>query len=156
MSIHESIRKMLPLAAAVALGQDEQLQVEAHTRVCETCRRELDAWFVYAAGLQRLPQPAAPGDLIARTQARILREREAARAVRWNGLTLLSLGIFSWVASVAFWLLARALSGGMLVVFGTNLVSAGPWFLVSFTVAAITSVATALMIGVRGEMGRIL
>jgi predicted anti-sigma-YlaC factor YlaD len=154
MSTHESIRNLLPLAAAGALGQQEQLQVEAHARGCETCRRDLDAWAVYAAGLRGMPQPAAPGDLIARTQSRILREREAAGAVRWSGLTLCGLGMFSWFASIAFWLLVRGLSGGRLEVLGTNLVSAGPWFLVSFGVASITAAATALLIGNRGEMGR--
>ena len=85
MSTHESIRNMLPLSAAGALNQQEQLQVEAHARNCEICRTELDAWSVYAAGLRGLPQPAAPADLIARTQARILREREtaASHALEW-------------------------------------------------------------------------
>ena len=37
MSTHDSIRNMLPLCAAGALNQQEQLQVEAHTRiVCST------------------------------------------------------------------------------------------------------------------------
>lgn len=156
MNTHESIRKMLPLAAAGALEQQEQLQVELHTRVCDICRQELNAWSVYAAGLRGLPQPAAPADLIARTQARILREREAAADRRWNGLTLLSLGIFSWIASVALWLLVRELSDGMLVILGTNLVNAGPWFFVSFAVTAITAAATALLVGNRGEIGRML
>jgi len=156
MSTHESIRNMLPLAAAGALGPQEQLQVEAHARNCENCRTELDAWSIYAAGLRGLPQPTVPADLVARTQARILRERETAATVRWNVLTLCGLGIFSWVASVTFWALVRELSGGRLEVLGTNLVSAGPWFLVSFTVASITAAATALLIGNRGEIGRML
>jgi len=106
--------------------------------------------------LRQLPHPAAPADLIARTQARILHEREAAAERRWNGLTLLSLGIFSWVASIAFWILIREVSGGPIKVFGTNLVSAGPWFFISFGVASITAAATALLVGNRGEIGRVL
>jgi hypothetical protein len=156
MNAHESIRSMLPLAAAGALSQQEQLQVEAHARTCETCHRELEAWSVYTVGLQALPQPVIPADLIARTQARVLREREVAGAARWNGVTLCGLGIFSWVASISFWLVVRELTGGMVIVLGTNLVSAGPWFLVSFGVAAITAVTTALLVGNRGEMGRVL
>ena len=156
MNTHESIRNMLSLAAAGALRPQEQLQVEAHARDCEDCRRELNAWFVYAAGLRTQPQPAAPGDLIARTHARILREREAAAATRWNSLTLCGLGLFSWFASIGFWLLVRELSGGRLEVLGTNLVNAGPWFLVSFAVASITAAATALLLGNRGERGRVL
>jgi len=41
-------------------------------------------------------------------------------------------------------------------VLGTNLVSAGPWFLVSFAVASITAAATALLVGNRSEAGRVL
>ena len=155
MNTHESIQKMLPLAAAGALSEREQLQVDAHAQACEICRRELDEWSVYATGLRKLPQPMAPADLIARTQAKILREREAAAAERWNGLTLCGLAAFSWVASIGFWLLVRLLLGGRLELFGTNLVSAGPWFLVSFAVASITSAATALLVGNRGETGSV-
>ena len=156
MSTHESIRSMLPLAAAGALSQQEQLQVEAHTRTCEICRRELDAWSVYTVGLRDLPQPVAPADLIARTQARILRDRDHASAMRWNGVTLCGLGVFSWVASISFWLLVRELTNGSLKFFGANLVNAGPWFLISFSAAAITAAATALLVGNRGEIGRAL
>jgi predicted anti-sigma-YlaC factor YlaD len=156
MNTHESIRNMLPLAAAGALSQQEQLQVDAHARVCEICRKELEAWAVYAAGLRQLPQQAAPPDLIARTQARILREREAIVAMRWNGVTLCALGIFSWIVSVASWLLVREVSGGRLEVLGANLVNAVPWFLVSFAVASITAAAAALLLGNRGETGRVL
>jgi hypothetical protein len=156
MNTHESIRKLLPLAAAAALSQQEQLQVEAHARVCEICRRELDEWSVYSAGLRKLPQPMAPADLVARTQAKILHERDVAAAVRWNSLTLCGLAVFSWVASIGFWLLIRGLSGGHVEVLGTNLVSAGPWFLVSFAVASITAAATALLVGNRSEAGRVL
>ena len=156
MNTHESVRSLLPLFAAGALDPQEQLQVEAHLRDCEICRREMEEWSVYASGLRKLPQPMAPADLIARTQERVMRERETASSVRWNGVTLCGLGMFSWIASVAFWLIVRELSGGRLEVLGTNLVSAGPWFLVSFAVASITAAATALLIGNRGEIGRAL
>lgn len=155
MSTHESIRNLLPLAAAGALSPQELLEIQVHTRSCESCRHELDSWSVFAVGLQRMPQPVAPADLIARTQARILRERELARSARWNGLTLGGLGVFSWIASIAFWLVVREATGGRLLVYGTNLVSAGPWFFVSFAVASITAAATAFLVGNRGEIGRV-
>ena len=156
MNTHESIRNLLTLSAAGALDPQDQLQVEAHARVCEICRLELEEWSIYAGGLRKLPQPMAPADLIARTQARVLHEREAAASMRWHGVTLCGLAIFSWLASVTVWLMVRELSGGRLEVLGTNLVSAGPWFLVSFAVASITAAAAALLIGNRGEIGRAL
>jgi predicted anti-sigma-YlaC factor YlaD len=156
MNTHESIRKMLPLAAAGALDSQQQLQVESHVRGCESCRIELDEWAVAASGLRKLPQPLVPAGLLARTQARVLRERAAAASMRWNGVALCGLGVFSWITSVAVWLIVRELSGGKFEVLGTNLVSAGPWFLVSFVVASITATATALLVGNRGEIGRAL
>jgi predicted anti-sigma-YlaC factor YlaD len=156
MKSHESIRQMLSLAAAGALGPQDQRQVEEHARVCETCRPELDSWSVYSAGLRRLPQPAVPSDLVERTQARILRERLDATEARWKGLTFGSLGVFSWIVTLGFWALARLLSGGKFEVWGTNLVNAVPWFFVSFVIASITAAATALLIGNRRETGRVL
>ena len=156
MNTHESIRNMLPLLAAGALDPKEQLQMEAHIRNCEMCRVEINELSFFASGLRKLPQPTVPADLIARTQARVLRDRDAAAATRWNGVTLCGLGMFSWIASVTFWWIVRGLSGGTFVVLGTNLVGAGPWFLVSFAVASITAVATALLIGNRSEIGRAL
>ena len=85
MNTHESIRIMLPLAAAGALDSQQQLQVESHVRVCESCRLEMDEWEVVASGVRKLPQPVAPADLLARTQARVLRERAEAASMRWNG-----------------------------------------------------------------------
>ena len=156
MNVHESVRKLLPLLAAGALDPQDQLQVEAHLRVCEICSLELREWSIYGAGLRKLPQPIVPSDLIARTQARVLREHEAAASMRWNGITLFGLGMFSWIASVTLWWIVHELTSGRVVMLGTNLVSAGPWFLVSFAVASMTAAATALLIGNRGEIGRAL
>jgi hypothetical protein len=154
MNAHESIRAMLALAAAGALGHQDQREVEEHARVCETCRVELESWTFYTAGLSRLPQPAAPPNLIGRTQARILRERELAAARRWNGLTLGTLGAFSWVVSIIFWIMARTITGGMFEVFGRNLVSAGPWFAVTSIVASVTAGVAALLLRNRREIER--
>ena len=154
MNTHESIRSMLALAAAGALNDEESREVDRHVQTCDDCRREWSSWRVVAAGLKHLPQPVAPADLIARAQARILREREASAAARWSGFTLGALGIYSWVVSLAFWLLARAITDGMFVVLGTNLVSAGPWFLVSFIVSGTTVVTAALALKHHGQFRR--
>jgi hypothetical protein len=59
--------------------------------------------------------------------------------------------VFSWAFSFAVWSVAQALTGGVLEVFGANLVSAGPWFLVSSVMAWITAAAAAVTLGRYGE-----
>jgi hypothetical protein len=112
--------------------------------------------MLYARGLKELPQPVLPADLILRTEAAILREHEVAAGRRRDRLMLAALAVFSWVISLAFWALARALTGGVLDVFGTNWVSAGPWFLVSTVVTWITAGTAAVTLGHRREIRRVL
>ena len=151
MSTHELNRARLALAAAGALSPEELQQVEQHVRECQACRRELDVWGVVARGLGQLPQPMLPPGLVARTQARVLRERAEAADRRRSGLMFGAFAVFSWAFSFAVWSVAQALTGGVLEVFGTNLVSAGPWFLVSSVMAWITAAAAAVTLGRHGE-----
>ena len=156
MNKHESIRAILPLAAAGALDPEEMRQVEQHVRSCEECGRELDAWGVYATGLQHLPQPAIPSHLIARTQATVLRESEHAATKRSNNLMFVSLAMYSWLMNLALWGAARVVTGGRLEVLGRNLVSAECWFLFSFIVGGTTAVTAALALKHHAEVRRIL
>jgi hypothetical protein len=152
MTEHESVRAMLALAAAGALGPEEQRSVDQHARECELCRRDLETWAVYTQGLRKLPQPSAPEGLAQRTQARILQERAAEADRRRSELLLGALAIFGWASGWAFWTLARAITGGSLNVFGANLMNGLTWSFISMLVAGITAVTAALMLGRRGEM----
>jgi anti-sigma factor RsiW len=147
MSKHEVTRAKLALAAAGSLPPEELQQVEQHARECPACRRELEVWGAYARGLGQLPQPMLPLGLVARTQARVLRERTEAAERRRSGLMFGAFAVFSWAFSFAVWSVAQALTGGVLEVFGTNLVSAGPWFLVSSVMAWITAATAAVTLG---------
>jgi anti-sigma factor RsiW len=147
MSTHEVNRAKLALAAAGSLPPEELQQVEQHARECPACRRELEVWGAYARGLGQLPQPMLPLGLVARTQARVLRERTEAAERRRSGLMFGAFAVFSWAFSFAVWSVAQALTGGVLEVFGTNLVSAGPWFLVSSVMAWITAATAAVTLG---------
>lgn len=138
MSSHETNIKRLALAAAGALSREELLEVEQHARQCESCRRELERWGFYAEGMRRLPQPVLPADLVARTQARVLRAREEHASRRRDTILMGGLAIFSSAMTVVFWLVVRMLTGGTLEAFGTNWVSAGPWFLVWTVVGWVT------------------
>jgi hypothetical protein len=156
MSKHETNIKRLALAAAGALSREELLEVEQHARECESCRRELECWGLYGRGLLQLPQPVLPMDLVARTQARVLREREAAADRHRDALMLGGLAIFSWAMSFTVWVIARLLTGGTLEAFGTNWVSAGPWFLASSVFVWITALTAAIALGHHHAMRRVL
>jgi len=156
MTEHESVRTMLALAAGGALSPEEVYRVGQHVRECEICRQDLEMLAVYTQGLRKLPQPSAPVGLVQRTQARILQERAAAAGRRGHELFLGALAIFGWVAGWAFWILARAITGGSLTVFGTNLLSGLTWSLVSTVLVWMTAATAALMLGRRREMRRFL
>lgn len=156
MTEHESVRAMLALAAAGALGSEETRRVEQHAESCELCRRDLETWAAYTQGLRKLPQPSAPEGMVQRTQARILQERAAEAGRRRSELLLGALAIFGWAGGWVFWTLARAILGGSLIVFGTNLVNGLTWSLVSTVMAGMTAGTAASMLGRRREMRRFL
>ena len=155
MNEHESIRAQLALAAAGVLGRDEMRQLEQHARECETCRRELEVWGLYVRGLQQLPQPEFPANLFARTHGRVLHEREQAMERKRNSWLLGALAAYSWAISFAVWAVARTLTHGSLEFFGTNLLSAGPWILISGVSTWVTAGAAAVMLGRRNQMRRV-
>lgn len=156
MSEHESVRAMLPLAAAGLLGPDELRRVEQHARTCEACRKDQETWSVYAQGLRKLPQPSAPAGLMERTRARIIQEHAVAAGRRRHAWLLGALVVFGWTSSLAFWVVARALTGGVLTVMGVNLVSGVAWSLGSTLLAWTTAAAAAIMLGRGREMRRFL
>jgi anti-sigma factor RsiW len=151
MSAHDVNKGKLALAAAGALPPEELQQVEQHARECPACRRELEVWGSYTRGIGQLPQPMLPPGLVARTHARVLREREEAAERRRNALMCGAFAVFSWAFSFAVWSVTQVLTGGVLEVFGTNLVSAGPWFLGSSVMAWITAATAAVTLGRQGQ-----
>ena len=156
MSEHESIRAILPLAAAGSLGLDEVRRVEDHARTCELCRTDLETWSAYAQGLRKLPQPSAPDGLMERTRARILQEHAIAAGRRRQSWLLGALVVFGWTSSLAFWVVARALTGGVFTVMGVNWVNGLAWSLGSTVLAWTTAAAAAIMLGRGREMRRFL
>jgi anti-sigma factor RsiW len=156
MSEHESVRAMLQLAAAGLLGPDELRRVEQHARTCELCRTDLETWSAYAQGLRKLPQPSAPAGLMERTRARIIQEHAAAAGRRRHAWLLGALVAFGWTGSLVFWVVARALTGGVFTVMGVNLVNGVGWSLSSTVLAWTTAAAAAMMLGRGREKRRFL
>ncbi|HUE00751.1 MAG TPA: hypothetical protein VMR62_14350 [Bryobacteraceae bacterium] len=149
MSEHESMAGLLALAAAGALDAQQQRLLEKHARECPACRRELEIWSQYAQGLRRLPQPSVPSQLMERTRARVVQESVAAADRRWEAFTLGALALFAWTVGLTFWLVARIVTGGELVVMGANLVRFGTWSAGSTVLVWLTAAVAALALGRR-------
>lgn len=147
MSVHESVRKMLPLAASGAVDGEELRQLQQHVQECNSCAREWEVWRLYARSLQQQPQPVAPADLVSRTQARILNERAVILDRRRDAQMLCFLAFLSFVSSMASWFVAYSLTNGSFVVFGTNWVNPIAWFLISGVLAWMTAAVAALTLG---------
>ena len=154
MSDHEGIHNMLPLAAAGALGRTEISRVERHLAACSGCRRELEVLRLYSRGLGELPQPMIPAGLLQRTRARLIQERDTAADHRRQGLVLGLLTVFSWSIGGVFWLLVRAVTGGVWEVLGTNLADAVTWFSVSALFAWTTAGVAAVVLGKHHKLAR--
>ena len=156
MNEHESVRAMLALASAGLLGPDELRRVEQHARTCELCRSDLETWSLYAQGLRKLPQPSAPAGLMERTRARIIQQHAVAAGRRRQAWLLGALAAFGWTSSLAFWVVARAVTGGVFTVMGVNLVNGVAWSLGSAVLTWTTVAAAAMMLGRGREMRRFL
>jgi anti-sigma factor RsiW len=145
---------MLPLAAAGALGRAEISRVERHLAACSGCRRELEILRLYSRGLGELPQPIVPAGLLQRTKARLIQERDTAADHRRQGLVLGLLTVFSWSIAGVFWLLVRAVTGGVWEVLGANLADGVTWFSVSALLAWATAGVAAVVLGKRHKLAR--
>jgi hypothetical protein len=154
LSGHETIRAMLPLAAAGVLGRNELATVEEHAAACPECKRELDALRLYSRSLQALPQPKVPEGLLQRTQARVLQERDLVAGRRRQSLTLGMLTAFSWILGIVFWTLVRMIAGGAWKILGTNLADPVMWFWVSALFGWTTAGVAVVILGRRNELAR--
>jgi anti-sigma factor RsiW len=114
---HEKIRELLALAAAEALGPEEELLVARHRETCDECSAELEQWRVLTGGLRRLPTPqpraAAVQRALAQAEIRLAEEIEH----RWNRAVLIFLVLYAWILTAASWPVFRLIVGGLLTRF---------------------------------------
>src|SRR5215831_18259590 len=80
MNVHEEVRGLLALSAAGLLEPEQERLVRQHADTCIACRAELQEFGQLAAALGTLPAPVPPIDLAARTQARVMADRERREA----------------------------------------------------------------------------
>ncbi|MBI3279866.1 MAG: zf-HC2 domain-containing protein [Acidobacteria bacterium] len=156
MSEHESVRKLLALAAAGALEFEDVRRVEQHAQACDDCRRELETWSRYARALRQLPQPSLPAGLLERARDRILQENGAATSDQANAVLLGAIVVFGWVSAPALWVLVHGVTGGTVNIQGMSLVSLLWWSLLSAVLTWTTAAASAMALVRRSERRSIL
>lgn len=146
---HESIRQMLPLAAAGALDANEQHVLEQHVAACSDCSAEMENWNGLAIGLKRLPTPQAPAFLVERTRARVAAEMAAVSERRTGHWMIAFLVLFAWAVTLGTWPIVRLFSDGLLswLDLGFN----HTWFALAMYSAAVwvTAGVAAAMLGLR-------
>ncbi len=156
MTEHETNSKLLARYAAGGLDEEETRRVEDHLRHCTVCQAELALWGYYIAAARQQPQPVPPADLLARTQARLLFEREK-RDQRRNDFMLLAIGVaISWAVTWASWYTVRIFAGGKLIVMGDDILQARVWFLISMLLAWMTAGTAAIALSKHRELRRSL
>ena len=114
MNEHESIRELLALAAAGALEEKEQRELDRHLAACSACNAELDVFRGLAASLKRMPTPQAPPMLVERTRSRVALELAAMAERRKSHWVMAFLLLFTWTVTLVTWPIVRLLSDGVL------------------------------------------
>jgi anti-sigma factor RsiW len=157
MNEHADIRELLPLAAAGALDDAGQKQVEDHLRQCHECRVELESWQRLTDGLRAMPTPQAPLGLVERTR-RVLESQAAGQAeqrqTRWM---LLWLTLFAWLSTFLTWPLFRLFGdrvGGFLDMSWTDTGITQAWLSYMVVVWMATAIVAALLGKARRQEGR--
>ena len=149
MNDHETIRELLPLAAAGALDPGDARRVEQHLAACAACAAEMEEWRELATGLRRLPTLQPRPEVVERTRA-ALEWRTALEVERRGNRIALAFGIaVSWTATLSGCVLVRLFSEGPR--FAMNLFGGSTWiWLVGYTALAwVTAAAAALILAMR-------
>ncbi len=111
---HEKIRELLALAAAEAIGPEEELLVARHLETCDECSAELELWGVLTSGLRRLPTPQPKVAVVERARAQA--ETRLAEEIehRWQRAVIIFLVLYAWILTVATWPIFRLITRGLL------------------------------------------
>lgn len=151
---HEKIRELLALAAAGALGPEEDLLVARHRETCDECSAELERWGALTGGLRRLPTPQPRIAVVerARAQAEVRLAEELEH--RWQRAVIIFLALYAWILTVVTWPIFRLITGGLLARFepGFN----NSWLLLAVFTSLVwaTGGVAAVLLGRHRQEGR--
>jgi anti-sigma factor RsiW len=152
MSAH--VTRLLPLAAAGALEEDEAARVEGHLGECAACAAEAEEWRRLAEGLARMPSPRPSRALVART-VEAIEERLAERSERaWNRAALGFAIAFAWTMAVVSWLLLDLLTGALATRLDRPVGPTAAWYAAYVVAGWLTAGAAAALLGRRRQEER--
>jgi anti-sigma factor RsiW len=156
VAVSAHVTDLLALAAAGALGPEEEARVEQHLRACGACAAEAAAWRSLAGELRRLPLPRPARALVART-AEAIEERLAERSERaWNRAALGFLVAFAWTLAVLSWVVVDLVNGALALGLERSVGSTAAWYAAYVVAGWMTAGAAAVLLGRRTpEEGRV-
>jgi predicted anti-sigma-YlaC factor YlaD len=103
MNEHESIRKLLPLAASDDLSPEDLQRVRRHLADCAACRGASEDFAALGGALRGLPTPQPRAEVLARVreqaQAGLERRRKREHEALIPGLLVAA----SWIMALATW-----------------------------------------------------
>ena len=144
---HSALREKLTLAAAGALDDAGEMEIERHAAACPVCAAELAQWRQMGLAICRMPKPLAPAGLVERTRALLVERhaREAEARSNFRGLALLLL--FVWSLTLLAWPLERQLVAGAADWLALDSPRAGVWVIAYTIFGSIAGTAAAVVLG---------
>jgi predicted anti-sigma-YlaC factor YlaD len=108
VSVHDDIRKLLPLAVTGDVAPEDVRRVREHLRCCERCRQVSEDFAALGSALRGLPTPQPRAELVARVrdlaESRLARKQARSR----DAAVLAPLVAASWIVALATWPVTRA------------------------------------------------
>jgi hypothetical protein len=154
MNLHESIRELLPLAAAGALEPAEERRVREHVRECPACAADLETLLALGDGLRHLPSVAPSAELLARTQALVTAEMTSRAEGRMADILMGVTALLGWTVTFTAWVAWRLITSGGPALMNSNWINVAVWLGGSTVFAWMTAGAAVLMLGRHGRLGR--
>jgi len=150
---HETIRELLALAAAGALGPEEDLLVVRHRKTCDECSAELERWGALTSGLRRLPTPQPRAVVVERARAQAAARLTEEIEHRWQRAVIMFLVLYAWIVTVVTWPIFRLITAGLLIRLGPRFNHS--WFLfATFTILVwATGGVAAVLLGRSRQQG---
>jgi anti-sigma factor RsiW len=108
MSEHESIRRLLALAASGDISPEDVRRVHEHLARCETCRGVSQDFVALGDALRGLPTPQPRAELVARVRDLAELSLARKRPGRRDAVALAPLVTAAWIMALATWPLLRA------------------------------------------------
>ena len=151
---HDTMRELLPLAAAGALEPDEDLLLARHRETCDECSAELERWGALTGGLRRLPTPQPRAVVVERARAQAVARLAEEIEHRWQRIVISALVLYAWILTLVTWPLFRLMTAGLLTRLDPSFNQS--WFpFAAFTILVwATGRVAAVLLGRHRQQGR--